>query len=164
MCRNPSTTRFPTKIHRRSLFSWTSSDVTLDHGLGLMMPVSVDRNIFLSKAFMNSIFSAKNYSQMQKPRNLSKIGSYASVCTNNRFWYHERASSPCNDAPELMRLWWCYYFLIFYAILHLYFIAYICFSLTRLIFLVCLSLHVERSQIFYCNIVTMTYVTVVKLH
>ena len=37
------------------LFSWTSSDVTLDHGLGLMKPVSVDRSIFLSKAFMNSM-------------------------------------------------------------------------------------------------------------
>ena len=35
-------------------------------------------------------------------------------------------------------------------------IDYICFSLTRLIFLVCLSLHVERSQIFYCNIVTIS--------
>ena len=37
------------------LFSWTSSDITLDHGLGLRVPVSVDRNIFLSKAFMNSM-------------------------------------------------------------------------------------------------------------
>jgi hypothetical protein len=42
------------------LLSWTSSDITLDHGLGLMAPVSVDRNIFLSKAFMNSMRPSNN--------------------------------------------------------------------------------------------------------
>ena len=43
------------------------------------------------------LFYVPIYSQMQKPRNLSKIGSCASVCINNRFWYHERTSSPCNN-------------------------------------------------------------------
>jgi hypothetical protein len=40
------------KPAEQPLFSWTSSDVTLDHGLGLM---SVDRKMFLSKASMNSM-------------------------------------------------------------------------------------------------------------
>src|ERR1700678_1157289 len=37
------------------LFSWSSSNVTLEHGLGLMVSIPVDQNTFLSKAFMNSM-------------------------------------------------------------------------------------------------------------
>ena len=52
------------------------------------------------------LFYVPIYSQMQKPRNLSKIGSCASVCINNRFWYHERTSSPwsCTRTFNFLKL------------------------------------------------------------
>ena len=69
------------------LFSWTSSDVTLDHGLGLMMPVSVDRNIFLSKAFMNSMrpSNIKPYFYRAKGHLEGDDVTITTLITSNRF-------------------------------------------------------------------------------
>ena len=69
------------------LFSWTSSDVTLNHGLGLMVPVSVDRNIFLSKAFMNSMrpSNIKPYFYRAKGHFESDDVTITTLITSNRF-------------------------------------------------------------------------------
>lgn len=69
------------------LFSWTSSDVTLDHGLGLMVPVSVDRNLFLSKAFVNSMHpsSIKPYFYRAKGYFRSDDVTVTTLITSNRF-------------------------------------------------------------------------------
>jgi hypothetical protein len=69
------------------LFSWTSSDVTLDHGLGLMVPVSVDRNIFLSKAFMNSMrpSNIKPYFYRAKGHFEGDDVTITTLITSNRF-------------------------------------------------------------------------------
>jgi len=68
-------------------FSWTSSDVTLDHGLGLTMPVSVDQNIFLSKAFMNSMrpSNIKPYFYRAKGHFKSDDVTITTLITTNRF-------------------------------------------------------------------------------
>lgn len=69
------------------LFSWTSSDVTLSHGLGLPTPVSLDRNIFLSKAFMNSMrpSNIKPYFYRAKGHFESDDVTITTLITSNRF-------------------------------------------------------------------------------
>ena len=69
------------------LFSWTSSNVTLDHGLGLMVPVSVDRNIFLSKAFMTSMrpSNIKPYFYRAKGHFEGDDVTVTTLITSNRF-------------------------------------------------------------------------------
>lgn len=69
------------------LFSWTSSGVTLDHGLGLMVPVSVDRNVFLSKAFMNSMrpSNIKPYFYRAKGHFEGDDVTITTLITSNRF-------------------------------------------------------------------------------
>ena len=69
------------------LFSWTSSDVTLAHGLGLMTPVSVDQNMFLSKAFMNSMrpSNIKPYFYRAKGHFESDDVTITTLITSNRF-------------------------------------------------------------------------------
>ena len=69
------------------LFSWTSSNVTLDHGLGLIAPVSLDRNLFLSKAFMNSMRPSdiKPYFYRAKGHFESDDVTITTLITSNRF-------------------------------------------------------------------------------
>ena len=69
------------------LVSWISSDVTLDHGLGLPAPVSIDRNIFLSKAFMNSMrpSNIKPYFYRAKGHFESDDVTVTTLITSNRF-------------------------------------------------------------------------------
>ena len=75
------------KLAEEPLFSWTSSDVTLDHGLGLSVPVSVDRTLFLSKAFMNSMHpsSIKPYFYRAKGQFQSDDVTITTLITSNRF-------------------------------------------------------------------------------
>lgn len=69
------------------LFSWTSSDVILDHGLGLRAPVSIDRSLFLSKAFMNSMrpSNIKPYFYRARGRFQSDDVTITTLITSNRF-------------------------------------------------------------------------------
>lgn len=86
----PKPTHYTLSEKRRiepPLFSWTSSDVTLDHGLGLRAPVSVDRDMFLSKAFMNSMrpSNIKPYFYRAKGQFESDDVTITTLITSNRF-------------------------------------------------------------------------------
>ena len=43
----------------KSVVNWTSSGIALDHNLGHVDPISMDQDLFLSKAFANSLSPSK---------------------------------------------------------------------------------------------------------